>query len=69
MRTLAGLKAISVFEFFLFNQDLIDKICSFFTDLSSSNLSKFSNKTFIDLGNFEIPSNPFYSASLRLNIL
>ena len=41
----------------------------FLTDFSSSNLNKFSNKTFIDLGNFEIPVNPFFSASLRLNIL
>ena len=36
------------------------------TVISSSNLNKFSNNTFNDLGNFEIPSKPFFSAFVKL---
>ena len=50
---------------FTFNQSFIALICFFVTDRSSSYLSKFSKRTFKDLGNFEIPVKPFFSASIK----
>ena len=46
-----------------------DKINPLSTVISSSYLSKFSNKTFRDFGSFEIPSKPFFSAFFKLKNL
>ena len=41
----------------------IESICFLVTDISSSYLRRFSNKTNNDFGSLDIPSKPFFSAS------
>ena len=60
---------ISVLDVLFLSQSLIAKICFLSTVKLSSCLSRFSNKTLIDFGSLEIPSNPFFSALFKLKIL
>ena len=48
---------------------LLENLLRYEDDISSSYLSKFSNKTLRDFGSFEIPSKPFFSAFFKLKIL
>ena len=58
-----------MFDFLFLSQSFKANICFLSTVTSSSYLRRFSNNTLSDLGSFEIPSNPFFSADFKLKYL
>ena len=68
INTLAGRKLISLLIFPDFLHFENSKISSFVTDFPSSFLIRFSSRTFIENGKYDIFNNPCFSASLRLEI-